>query len=173
MPKTDLEKRRPSSPRDYSELDIATGLRALALYGGNAAKASRALLSDGRPIPEKTLCSWRDGKYAVQYEELVYELRQSIGQKVSDDAMEVAVQASEVETALIAATQANLHDIPAKDLAKAALNMAQLKKTNIEAARLLRNEPTQITETRNVYESLEELKSLGVIDVEAEEIKGG
>jgi hypothetical protein len=171
MPNTDLEKRRPKSPRDYTELDVATGLRTLALYGGNSAKASRALLSQGRPIPEKTLRDWRDGKYAVQYEDLVYDLRQSIGQKVSDEAMEIAAQATEVETALISATQANLHDIPAKDLAKAALNMAQIKKTNIEAARLLRNEPTQIVENRSVYESLEELKALGVIDVEAEEIK--
>lgn len=167
-----LEKRKPKTPTDYTELDVAVGLRALALYGGNAAKAARALVSDGRPISEKTLRNWRDGKYAVQYEDLVYELRQSIGQKVSDEAMEIAAQASEVETALISATQANLHDIPAKDLAKAALNMAQIKRTNVETARLLRNEPTQITEHRSVDDSLAELRSLGVIEVEAEEVEG-
>jgi hypothetical protein len=167
---SDLEKRRPKSPSDYSELDVAVALRALALYGGNSGKAARALAAEGRPIPSKTLQNWRDGKYAVQYEDLVYELRQSIGQKVSDEAMEIAAQASEVETALIAATQANLHDIPAKDLAKAALNMAQIKRTNIESARLLRNEPTQITENRSVDDSLAELRSLGVIEVEAEEV---
>jgi hypothetical protein len=167
---SNLEKRKPRHPRDYTELDVAIGLRALALYGGNTAKAARALLADGRAISEKTLRSWRDGQYAVQYEDLVYELRQSIGQKVSDEAMEIAAQASEVETALISATQANLHDIPAKDLAKAALNMAQIKRTNVETARLLRNEPTQITENRSVDDSLAELRSLGVIEVEAEEV---
>jgi hypothetical protein len=170
---SDLEKRRPNSPTDYTELDVATGLRAMALYGGNAQKASRALTAEGRPIPAKTLKQWRDGRYAVQYEDMVYELRQSIGQKVSDEAMEIAAQATEVETALIAATQANLHDIPAKDLAKAALNMAQIKRTNVETARLLRNEPTQIVENRSVQDSLEELRSLGVIEVEVEEIEGG
>lgn len=152
-------------------VDVATGLRALALYGGNAQKASKALTAEGRPIPAKTLTNWRNGKYAVQYEDLVHDMRQAIGQKVSDDAMEVAAAASEVEAKLIAETQAQLHDIPAKDLAKAALNMSQIKRTNIESARLLRNEPTQITETRNVDESLEELRALGVIDVEAEEIE--
>lgn len=171
MAKSEVGK--PKSARDWTELDVATGLRVLALYGGNASKASRALIAEGRPIPESTLLSWRNEKYAVQYEDLVYEMRQSIGQKVSDESMEIAAKATEVESALIAATQANLHDIPAKDLAKAALNMAQIKRTNIESARLLRNEPTQITEVRNVDESLEELKSLGVIDVEAVEEDGG
>ena len=152
-------------------VDVATGLRALALYGGNAQKAAKALLAEGRPIPAKTLTQWRNGKHAVEYEDIVHELRQAIGQKVSDEAMEVAAAASEVEAELIAETKAQLHDIPAKDLAKAALNMSQIKRTNIESARLLRNEPTQITETRNVDESIEELRSLGVIDVEAEEIE--
>lgn len=158
-----LEKRT----RDWTELDVATGLRALALYGGNATRASRALNAEGLPVSAKVLTSWRKEKYAVQYEDIVYELRQKIGQKVSDDAMEVAARASEVEAELIAEAQKQLADIPAKDLAKSALNMAQIKRTNVETARLLRNEPTQITETRSVDESLDELKALGVIDVEA------
>jgi hypothetical protein len=49
--------------------------------------------------------------------------------------------------------------------------MAQVKRTNIEVARLLRNEPTAITEVRDYSESLDELKALGIIEVEAEEVE--
>jgi hypothetical protein len=166
-----IEKASSKSPREWTQLEIATGLRTLALYGGNAARASASLTADGRPISAKVLTSWKKEKYAVQYEDIVYELRQSIGQRISDDAMEVAAAASDVEAALITETQRQLADIPAKDLAKSALNMAQIKRNNVETARLLRNEPTQITETRSVDESLDELRALGVIDVEAEEIE--
>lgn len=166
-----LEKSGPKSAREWTQLDIATGLRTLALYGGNVTRAAAALKAEGKPISTKVLASWKNEKYAVQYEDIVYELRQSIGQKISDDAMEVAAAASGVEAALIAETQRQLADIPAKDLAKSALNMAQIKRNNVETARLLRNEPTQITETRSVDESLDELRALGVIDVEAEEIE--
>lgn len=123
-------------------------------------------------MSKQSLDQWRE-KYPVEYEGIVYELRQSIGQKVSDGAMETVAAAHEVEAALIAETQKKLHDIPAQALAKAALSMSQVKKTNAEMARLLRNEPTSITEVRAIDESLDELKSLGVIDVEAEEVKGG
>lgn len=166
-----LEKSGAKSPKQWSQLEVATALRTLALYGGNASRASSVLTAEGKPISAKVLTSWKKEKYAVEYEDIVYELRQSIGQRISDDAMEVAAAASDVEATLIAETQRQLADIPAKDLAKSALNMAQIKRNNVETARLLRNEPTQITETRSVDESLDELRALGVIDVEAEEIE--
>ena len=162
---------KPKRP-SYSQEDIAAGLRALALYGGGSTRAARALASDGLPVDKGTLESWRE-KYAVEYEATVYELRQAIGQKVSDGAMEQVAAAHEVETMLIEETQKKLKDIPAQALAKAALSMSQVKKTNVEMARLLRNEPTVITEVKNIDESLDELRNLGVLDVEAEEIKGG
>ena len=167
----EIETRKPATPQDMTELDIAEGLRMLALYGGNSAKASAALLSEGRPISASTLQRWRTETYPVQYEDIVYRLRQDIGQKVSDGAMETATAAHALEAEMIAKAQQNLHEIPAKDLPKAALNMAQVKRTNVEVARLLRNEPTAITEVRDYSESLDELKALGIIEVEAEEVE--
>lgn len=165
----ELEARKPASPSDMTELDIAEALRYMALYGGNAARAAQAMLADGRPVTAETIRGWAKGKYAIQYEDIVYRLRQDIGQRVSDDAMETAAAANSVEAELIARAQAELHAIPAEQLPKAALNMAQVKRTNVETARLLRNEPTAITETRDYQESIDELKALGVLSVEAEE----
>lgn len=167
----ELEARKPESARDLTELDIAEGLRMLALYGGDAARASRAMLAEGRPVSTSTLRKWKDEDHAVQYEDIVYRLRQNIGQRISDDAMENATAAQSIEAEMISRAQQNLHEIPAKDLPKAALNMAQVKRTNVEVARLLRNEPTAITETRDYAESLDELKGLGIIEVQAEEVE--
>jgi hypothetical protein len=155
---------------DYTQLDVAKALRALALYGGNAARASKALTAEGLPVPVPTLEQWRSTTYPVEYEQIVYELRQKIGSQVSDGAMEVAVDAQQLSAEMIARLQRELHEVPAKELAKAALNMAQTSRTNIEVARLLRNEPTSITEVRSVDETLDVLRDLDVIDVEAEEL---
>lgn len=164
--------RTPSErkPLPYSQVEVAEGLRVLALYGGNYKRAEAALKAQGLPISNDTLKVWRTEKYPVEYEDIVYRLRETIGQQVSDGAMEVADSAQQLSSEMIARLQENLHEVPAKELAKAALNMAQTSRTNVEVARLLRNEPTSIQEVRSVDESLDVLRDLDVIDVEAEEV---
>lgn len=151
---------------DFTQLDIAMGLRALALYGGNCQRASQALTAEGRPVPPGKLKKWRDEDYPVQYEEIVYNLRSKIGEQVSDGAMEVATQAQDLSVQLMDQLKENLVELPASQLAKAALNMAQTSRTNVEVARLLRNEPTQITEVRTVDDSLDTLKELDILDID-------
>lgn len=161
MPVTDIQK-----PSDFSQLDIAMGLRALALYGGNCQQASRALTAEGRPITPDRLKKWKEEDYPVQYEEVVYTLRQKIGEQISDGAMEVAANAQQLSNQMIDLLQENLAQIPASQLAKAALNMAQTSRTNVETARLLRDQPTQITEVRTVDDSLDTLKELDILSVD-------
>lgn len=155
---------------DFTQLDIAMGLRALALYGGNCQRASQALTAEGRPIPPGRLKQWKEDDYPVQYEEIVYTLRQKIGEKISDGAMEVASAAQSLSHQLIDQLQENLVELPASQLAKAALNMAQTSRTNIEVARLMRDQPTAITEVRTLDDSLDTLKDLDVLDVEAADV---
>jgi hypothetical protein len=149
----------------FTEPEIAEALRTLALYGGSYSRASTALQAQGLPIPASRLKSWREDRYPVEYEDTVYRLRESIGSQVSDGAMEVAANAQALSAKMIDRLQTELHDVPAKELAKAALNMAQTSRTNIEVARLLRNEPTSIQEVRSVDETLDVLRDLDVLDV--------
>ena len=107
---------------------------------------------------------------ASTYIERRQQLRERIGSQVSDGAMEVADNAQQLSQEMITRLKGELHDVPAKELAKAALNMAQTSRTNIEVARLLRNEPTSIAEVRSVDETLDVLRDLDVIDVEVEEV---
>ena len=154
---------------DFTEEDIALALRTIALVGGNCTRAATILESEGREVSHTTLRKWKDEKYPVQYEEIVYNLRESIGSKVSDGAMEVATQAQDLSAEMVRRLQENLHEVPTKDLAKAALNVAQTSRTNVEVARLLRNQPNSIVEVRSVDESLDRLKELDVIDVDVVE----
>lgn len=156
---------------EFNELDRAVAFKVLALNGGNYSKAARALKSEGRPIHPDTLQRWREETYPVEYETIVEEMRSRISSHVSDGAMETAVNAQEVTGEMIARLQENLHEVPIKDLPKAALNMAQTSRTNAEVARLLRNEPTSIVEVRTIDESLDVLRDLDVIDVTAEEVE--
>lgn len=156
---TEIEK-----ATDLNQMDVALGLRAVALYGGDYVKAARAMLAEGRPIEAPVLKSWREDEYPIEYERIVYELREKIGSQVSDGAMEVAVEAQQVSAELTADLQGRSHELKANELAKAALNMAQVSRTQVEVARLLRNEPTSITEVRTVNESLDVLQDLDVID---------
>ena len=73
---------------EYTQIDVAKALRALALYGGNAARASKALTSEGLPVPVPTLEQWRASTYPIEYEQIVYELRQKIGSQVSGDPLQ-------------------------------------------------------------------------------------
>lgn len=160
----------PASPSDWNQEEIALALRVMALHGGNARKANEILTGEGKPIPQKTLETWRDSTYAVEYQDAMYRLRKEIGSATSDQAMNLAAGAAQVEEALIRRAAETLHALPVKDLTKAALNMALVKKNNVETARVLRNEPTHIVEARDVSETLDTLKDLGVVDTTAEEV---
>lgn len=163
-----------NSPTAYGEVEVQTGLRVLALCGGNTTRAAKQLEGAGIPVHRRTLADWRDRLYSVRYEETLAELRQEIGQRVSDEAMEIAGQATEVEKELIAGLQKELHEIPAGQLAKSALAMAQVKEINSRTARMLRDQPTSITEVRDPQDIIAELRHLGLvensIDAQAEEV---
>lgn len=155
--------------KHYTELEVAQGLRQLALYGGNLQRTSDTLKAEGLEVSTATLKRWRNEDYPVQYEDIVYKLRQTIGSQVSDGAMEVAVDAMDASAQLVERVQQNLTEIAPKDAAKAALNLAQTGRTHVEVARLLRNEPNSIVEVRSVDESLDRLEELDVVDATVEE----
>jgi hypothetical protein len=165
-----LEARQPRSATQFTEVDIALALRTLALYGGRPGPAQRSLASEGIDIAKNTLTEWKYETYPVKYEAIVDELRAEIGSKVSDGAMEIAAGAADVEAMMITNLAAAVDTIPAKDLAKAALNMSQVKKSNVETARLLRNEPTEIQEVRTVDDALDTLRDLEIV-VDAQEVE--
>lgn len=159
------------SSGEWGPEEIELGLRTLVLTGGNAAAAARRLASmeDPRPIDRRTLQHWKEDRFAHRYEQLVAEIRADLTTNVADQAMGLAEEVAEVEAELIRETRAKLKDIPAQHLARSALALAQVRSTNVQTARLLREQPTQISEIRDPAEILAELRDLKVIDAEVVE----
>lgn len=152
-----------SLPVAYNEMDIEMGLRLMALNGGSPTKAHRQMVSAGRPVPISTLKDWRENAHSVRYAETLSELRAEIGETVASEATEIAGLATQVEKELITNLQNQLHDLEARELANAALKMAQAKEINVRTARVLRDQPTSITEVRDPNDIIAELTHLGLV----------
>jgi hypothetical protein len=88
-----------------------------------------------------------------------------VGEEVAGRAMEQALQEDEAERLFVERALDRLDEIPTRDLAASARNMAQAKALNVTKAQLLRDRPTEIKETRSVPELLAVLKDAGVLRV--------
>ena len=161
----------PAKRPDFTEADVEVGLRLLVLSGGDESRAARLMASEGRPVDPRTLRSWRDERYAQRYSALTHEIANDISLETASRSMELAGMAQSVEEDMIREAQHKLKDIPARDLARSALAMAQIGETHTKTSRLLRDQPTSITEVRDVSEIMAELKHLEVIEGTAEEVE--
>ena len=159
-----LEARRPDGPNRWSEEEVETALRILAMNGGAITRSAEMLAGEGLPIPRGTLSEWKTKSRAVQYEKALSTLREEIGHVVSDRAMAIATHAATVEAELVMRAGETLGDLEPKELTKAALNLAILKKNNVETARVLRNEPTVVVGSKDVGDTLDSLRQLGIIN---------
>jgi len=101
-------------------------------------------------------------------------MRKEIGEQTANEASEIAGLATQVERSLIENLQDSLHDLEAREMANAALKVAQVKEINVRTSRLLRDQPDSITEIRDPADILAELKHLGLVknsvDSTAEEL---
>ena len=144
----------------YTETDYQLGMRCLALCGGNTTRAAKQMEQAGRPVPKDTLRDWKD---KPRYQEVLTEMRAEIGEQTANEASEIAGLATQVEKKLIEGLQNSLHDLEARELANAALKMAQAKEINVRTSRLLRDQPDSITEIRDPADILAELRHLGLV----------
>lgn len=155
-----------------SEEEVQLGLRVLALCNGEAAQASRLLKSEGVDIPRNTLTGWKNGTHAHRYLEMLHEHQQEISSRTADTAMQLAGRAQQGSADLVEETIKRKEEIEPKDLARSALALTQVTAEQVRTGRLLREQPTSISEVREPNELIEELKALGIahrnraIDVE-------
>jgi hypothetical protein len=148
----------------YSDAEIDAALRTLILTG-SVAKASRTLIESGLQFSEQQLRHWRDHAFANRHYRLRRELANDVGEEVAGRAMEQALQEDEAERLFVERALDRLDEIPTRDLAASARNMAQAKALDVTKAQLLRDRPTEIKETRSVPELLAVLKDAGVLRV--------
>lgn len=157
-----------SSRHDAETIEL--GLRLTVLSGGNCSRASKLMLGEGKTVDDTTLRRWKEDKYSHRYEQLVDEVRRELDESIKDVSSVIAEQAQAVESQMLRELATELHEIPAKEKARAVQALAQAASTHVQIGRLLNEKPTSITETRPPAEIVAELRELGVIEATVEEI---
>lgn len=159
---------------DATVTEVETALRALALTGNRAKEASELLIESGVPVKPERLKKWRD----KQFKHLFWKIRKELSPQIAEDlagrAFETAIQADEAKRVYLQKAVEKVDRVNPTHLAKNYAALAQGAAQDIERAQVLRHEPNEIIENRDVASMLKELESLGVgkvIDVEAEEIE--
>lgn len=149
----------------WNEVEIESGLAAVALCGGNTSQAEKVLASRNLPIPRTTLKDWIESVYPERYTQTLANLKDNIGEYVASEAMDIAAAQTIAEKQVIQKLQSQIvgEEMPVKDLANAAQKLAQAKETNARTSRLLREQSTNITEVRDPAEIIAELTHLGVL----------
>lgn len=158
----------------YTEREVENALKIVVFYGGQASAAAAFLAEEGVSIDAKTLSHWRDRAFPRLYLRLRRELSREVGEEIAGRAMERALQADNAEKLYIEAAANKVNHVEPNHLAKNVLALANAKGQNIEKAQLLRHEPTQIIETRDLGDLVGVLERLKVVEkpvaVEAEEV---
>lgn len=148
----------------HTEAEVDAALRLLVVNGGSPKATSKMLTEEGMPVNEKTIQWWRDNSFPMLYRRLRKELGREVGEQIAGKALERALQADEAEQAYIAAAIDRVDEVEPNHLAKNALALANAKATNIEKAQVLRHEPNEIVETRDVGDIVGVLERLGVAE---------
>jgi hypothetical protein len=161
---------------NHSEQEVKLALELMAINGGAIKPAHDILKAEGIVVSRNTLPKWRDHYFPRLYAATRRELGKDISEKIAGKAFERALQADAIQEKYLQEAEARLKDVEPNHLAKNVQALATAKGQDIEKARLLRNEPSEIKEVRTVDEITAFLISKGIakrvdeIDGEAEEI---
>ena len=156
--------------------EVRRALELNALCGGQSKRAAEMLADEGYDIGYDKLRSWVKQQFEYEYIRVRKEVAQSFaGEKVAGDAMEIAEMYGDAERQLVDKLIDKLDQIPADKIGPTIQNLAMSKDRNVIVSQLLRGQPTEIVEERDVSEIFRELKNLRVsvpadLDLDAEEV---
>jgi hypothetical protein len=143
----------------YSDAEIETGLRALALVSGNQREASSLLRKQGITIPRSTLYAWATSQHATRYRQIQQEVMPAIYDRIAQRSERLADDLADVEERLAEQMRRQAPELAARDTAGALRNVSVAKGIAIDKATVARGRPTQITATADVTDLLKQLAS--------------
>lgn len=155
----------------FSEQEVKTALLRLAANFGRSKPASEQLAEEGIDVSADVLKKWRTRSFPRLYLRCQGEMSKELGEGTAANLSEVANEAIEATSLYVAKSVEKADKVPAEHLAKNAQALATVAEKAIERVHVLRHEPNEIIETRDVGEMFKELERLGVakkVDVEAE-----
>ena len=155
----------------HSNEEIERGLLAVAVANGNTRRAQQALAVEGLDLPRSTLHRWQMETHAERYIQIQADVLPKIRAQAAEQHMELAERGMAVEQKLLDKLEEEVNEIPSRDLAGAARNVATGTAIHTDKAGILRGEPSVIV-SRGMHEIVRSLKAKGiVIEVEAEEVE--
>jgi hypothetical protein len=149
----------------YSDEDVIAGM--LAVIGNTSyPDAVRALKADGRDVSEETLRRWCKDTKSVQFEKLREEWGGKIEAQLASNFLDNARYAAQIERQALEAVQKSLDNNTAREPAKIARDVSQVKSQSVDKRLALQGRPTQITERRDLNEIVRALVGMKVAVIE-------
>lgn len=129
----------------YSAEEERSGLTALALWNGNAAKASQELKKNGGPpIPQRTLQDWKNSK-SEQLAEISQKIVPKIHARVAQRHTELAEMTMKAEEKLAVRMVEEAEGVETRDLPKAQKDLAITGGIHTQRAAELRGQGQVVT----------------------------
>lgn len=158
----------------HSSEEIERGLLEVAVANGNVRRAAQALAEDGIEVGKSTLERWYKHAHRDRYLQIQAEVLPRVRAQAAEQHMDLAERGMQVEHRILSKLEQEVEEIPSRDLAGAARNVATGAAIHTDKASVLRGEPTLITARHDVSEVVRALRAKGVdldvIDADAIEI---
>lgn len=152
----------------YAEEEVIAGMLAVIAHTSYP-DAVRALNADGREISEETLRRWCKETKTVQFEKLREEWGGKIEAQLANNFLDNARFAAQVERQALEAVKKSLDNNTAREPAKIARDLSQVKSQSVDKRLALQGRPTQITERRDLNEIVRALVGMKVAVIEEAE----
>jgi hypothetical protein len=158
-PSESIARAKPKGPRrtSYSETEIGKGLTALAMFSGNAARASRELERIGVRIPARTLADWKK-LHAGRYREIQEEVQPEINAEIAESSERLVRRLADVEWALIDKIESELPEMTGTQAGTALQRVTWSKGVNADKSRVYRELPTEIRSEMSFNDALRALQ---------------
>ncbi len=144
--------------------DVTAGLMAV-IGSATFREAEQTLKAEGRDIHESTLRRWCKEDHAVRFEKMREEWGPKIEAQLASNLLDNARLAAATERLAIERAKTSLEDGSAREPAKMARDISQVKAQAIDKRLALQGRPTQITEKRDVNEIVRALVGMRVLQV--------
>lgn len=141
--------------------------QALLAVVGNPTyeSASETLDQEGLQVSAVTLRRWAKDTHVVQFEKLREEWAPKIEAQLANNLLDNARLAAETERLAIERAHDELTRGVAREPAKIARDLSQVKSQSVDKRLALQGRPTQITERRDVNEIVRALVGMKVVQV--------
>lgn len=148
----------------YTDTTIAAGMMAV-IASTSYAEAAALMRERGSPVSEATLRRWCKDEHVVRFEKLREAHAPRIEAQLANDLLSNARLAAETERLAIEAARTELLEGTAKEPAKIARDLSQVKAQSVDKRLALQGRPTQITERRDINEIVRALVGMNVARV--------